>query len=205
MNYLFSLDSTDKLASVNLKQIKSKSILSRNLINYKQPLPQGITTSTMLQTFKVTLNVDKQPASSLNLFFDKGRKNKNGIYETRPWYEIEIGASVSDIKNPHYPISIPNAKKQGGKSRNGEFIAYLKKGSDYFKVKMVVFADNGKNIASHKDSGGRETFGQYIKGQLEDAKVLRVGERITSDTLSRYGKDYIEFIKIGINEYIIEF
>lgn len=205
LNYLFTLNTTDRLASVNLKQSKSKPISSHTLENYKESLPQGITASTLLQTFNIALNVDKQPASSLNLFFDKGRKNKKGLYEPRPWYEIEIGASISDIKNPYYPTSILNATQPGGKSRYGEFIAYLKKDSDYFKIKMVVSADNGKNIASHKDSGGRVTFGHYIKGQLEDANVLRVGERITSDTLARYGKDYIKFIKIGLNEYIVEF
>ena len=52
---------------------------------------------------------------------------------------------------------------------------------------------------------GRFTFGQYIKGQLEEAGVLRVGERITSDTLENYGKNFIEFKKISDNEYIIEF
>lgn len=205
LNTLFSLSTTVKLSSVNLKQTKLKPIPPRILDNYKHPLPKGISDCTMLQKFKISLNVDKQPASSLNLFFDKGRRNQKGLYEPRPWYEIEIGASVSDIKNPYYPASISNAKKEGGKSRNGEFIAYLKKGSSYFKVKMVVSADNGKNIASHKDSGGRETFGRYIKGQLENANVLRIGERITSDTLARYGKDYIEFIKISPTEYIVEF
>ncbi|MEW6996236.1 restriction endonuclease PLD domain-containing protein [Colwelliaceae bacterium BS250] len=207
LNYLFALDTTAKLKDVNLRQSTKRNKLqpSIGLENYKiRPLDVP-SRSLVIGSFDIGLNVDKQPASSLNLFFDKGRKNQNGKYEPRPWYEVEIGALTKDIQHSLYPLSIPNPKKPGGKSRKGSFYAYLKKGQNHYKIKMVVSADNGKNIASSEESGGRKTFGMFIKGQLEDANLLKEGDRITSDILNQYGKLSITLSKIDDDNYFIDF
>ena len=48
-------------------------------------------------------------------------------------------------------------------------------------------------------------LGELIKGKLERANVLSTPELITLETLSEYGKDTIDLIKIADNEYIIDF
>ena len=70
---------------------------------------------------------------------------------------------------------------------------------------MNVASDLGKAIMTGEESGGRETLGRIIKGKLEDSKVLRYGERITSQTLEDYGQDYIKLTKIDDDNYILEF
>jgi hypothetical protein len=207
LHYLFSKPTTSKLSDVCLKR-KNRKVIPRpsnGLDSYKVSANAVPNKTRIVGFVDIELNVDKQPASSLNLFFDKGRKDGGGKYAPRPWFEIELSVSMKAIKNPFYPPTIPNPKKGGGKSRIGYFNAYFKKGQNNYKIKMVVSADNGKNIASHKDSGGRSTFGEYIKGQLEAANVLRIGERITSETLANYGRSTIKLSKIDDDNYFIEF
>ena len=129
----------------------------------------------------IKLRVDNQPASSLNLYFDKGRKTKNGLYTPRPWYEVELTASAVEYRNPFYPKS--EKREEGKKSRQGSFNVYIKEGEDFYMLKMKVASDNGKAIMSSSENGGRQTLGSYIKGKLESAGVLKFGERITSDVL----------------------
>ena len=153
----------------------------------------------------IKLRVDEQPESGLNLFFGRGRKNQKGQLTTRPWYEIEIGTSKQDRENPYYPKTKLNAKKDGGKSREGDFIAYAMNDSKYYKFNMKVFADYGKNIATSDLSGGRETLGKFLKGKLEDKGLLKEGEVITSETLMEYGNDTLFLHKLNDTEYIMEF
>ena len=56
-----------------------------------------------LSETKIRLRVDEQPRSSLNLYFEKGRKNpKTGKYSPRPWYEVEI-TSEKNERTKDYP------------------------------------------------------------------------------------------------------
>ena len=151
----------------------------------------------------IKLRVDEQPASSLNLFFDKGRKNKNGKYAPRPWYEVEITSATEERKSDFYPIS--KLLKKGKKSRKGTFNAFVRKDDQYFKIEMHVASDGGKAIMSSKSCGGRETLGIFIKGKLEDNNLLKYGERITSETLDAYGRDFITLKKLDDKNFILEF
>ena len=151
------------------------------------------------------LRVDNQPASSLNLYFDKGRK-QSGKYSPIPWYEIEITTSKRDM-GLYYPESIPNLDEHGipKKSRNGSFDAFIKDGDNFYKINMKVTSDNGKAIFSSELSGGRTVLGEYIKGTLEKKGLLKEGERITSEVLEAHGIDSIVLKKIDDNNYILEF
>ena len=202
LDFLFSQKTTAKLRDVqlNTKAKVGKIKPSKQLTDYiVKALPAGEIVSQQ----NITLRVDRQPASSLNLYFDKGRKNKNGLYAPRPWYEIEITASAKDRSDPCYPHS--KLKVTGKKSREGTFNAYIEEGSSVYMLKMKVASDNGKALMTGKASGGRETLGRYIKGKLENANVLKHGERITSDVLEAYGRDYITLKKIDDENYILEF
>ena len=208
LDHLFASSTTNELDEVELK-VKSRGGPSRasapsNLLadyeitkNEFDALPQPISEQ------QIVLRVDSQPNSSLNLFYDKGRRDKAGKYAPRPWYEVEISTNVGDRLNPNYPISFSNSSTS--KSRIGEFNAIILDDNRYFKIAMKVHSDYGKNISSATESGGRETLGRYLKGKLQAQGVLRLHERITSDTLDAYGKDYITLKKIDTSNYILEF
>jgi len=153
----------------------------------------------------IELRVDEQPQSGLNLYFGRGRKNQNGQYKTRPWYEIEIGTNQSDRDNDFYPLSTPNPRKKGSKSREGRFTAFAEDDGKFYEFEMRVFADYGKNISSAGGSGGRETLGKFIKGKLEKQGLLKEGEAITTEVLMEYGSNTLKLHKIDDIKYILEF
>jgi NgoFVII restriction endonuclease len=199
LDYLFSQPTTARLSEVALGPItptKPKTHLRNYRISKIPSLP-------VVGQMDIKLRVDEQPASSLNLFFDKGRKNKFGLYAPRPWYEVEITTEKQDYTNPVYPPSVPLATD--GKSRNGTFIVYIIDGKAIYKLEMKVASDNGKAIMTSEASGGRKTLGEYMKGRLEATGVLKRGERITSETLEAYGRDTVTLKKLSNTEYIFEF
>jgi hypothetical protein len=157
---------------------------------------------------KIKIRADEQSSSSFNLCKSIGRKNKMGVYKPRPWNEVEIASNEDDRKNEFYPKSVlkhPGGITPEGKpqlAKEGHFTAFAKDNGKYYRIKMRVHSDNGKNISSTDD---REILGELIKGKLERANVLTVPEVITSETLYQYGRDTIELIKISDNEYIIDF
>lgn len=136
----------------------------------------------------IVLRVDEQPNSSLNLFFDKGRKNKEGKYAPRPWYEVEITSTASERRHPDYPM--------------GDFMAYVKDGNQHYRIPMITASDNHKAITS-KD--GRAILGELIKGKLERSGLLQVGQRITSETLLDYGRSAVTLKKFASQSYYLEF
>ena len=197
--YLFSQPTTARLREVSLESItptRPKTNLRNFIISKLPSLP-------VIGKMDIKLRVDEQPASSLNLYFDKGRKNQSGLYAPRPWYEVEITTEKKDYTNPVYPPSIPLGT--GGRSRNGTFIAYIASEKAIYKLEMKVASDNGKAIMTSEASGGRKTLGEYMKGRLEAKGLLKRGDRITSETLKAYGRDTVTLKKIGQTEYIFEF
>lgn len=205
VDFLFSSKSTVRLSDVELRTKKAVAAERPNR-SYKSytiapRLVPDITKS--IGRVDIKLRVDDQPASSLNLYFESGRKNKKGLYAPRPWYEVEITSSASERRSPFYPKS--KLKKKGKKSREGQFNAYICEGDDVYMIRMKVASDNGKAIMSSGDDGGRQTLGSYIKGKLEDSGVLKRGELITSDVLEAYGRDSISLIKIDDKNYFLQF
>ena len=136
----------------------------------------------------IKLRVDEQPRSSLNLYFEKGRKNRlTGKYAPRPWYEVEITTEANDrVKD--YP--------------KGEFTAYVKDEDRFYKLKMITASANYKAITT-KDN--REILGELIKGKLEREGCLERYQRITLDTLRNYGRDTISLKKIEDKKYFLDF
>ena len=137
---------------------------------------------------KIALRVDSQPNSSLNLFFDKGRRNKDGKYAPRPWYEVEITTTVAERTHSDYPI--------------GDFDAFVSDGQKCYLIPMITASDNYKAITS---KGNRSVLGELIKGKLEAGGFLTKGERITSEILNEYGKDFVILKKFANNKYYFEF
>lgn len=199
---LFSSSLAKPLSQVDLTPGTSKKgrELKGDLSHYAV---SKIPFTTIVSTSDIELRVDDQPASSLNLCFDKGRKNSHGKYAPRPWYEIEITTSSIDRRNPNYPKTF--SLGTGSKSRTGSFNAFIEFEDSVYKIKMSVGSDSGKAIASHDDCGGRETLGMILKGKLEKSGSLKYMERITSETLDLYGSDKITLNKFDDNNYELVF
>ena len=201
---LFSLSTTIKLSETDLR-VKGKIIPLpiSELSDYEISESSFPDRTKAIGNFEIELRVDKQPKSSFNLYFEAGRKNSKGLYEPRPWYEVEITTTTKEQSHKYYPESEVITK--GKLSRHGEFNAFFRQDTKYYKIKMVVHADNGKNISSSKNSGGRSTLGKLIKGKLEKAGLLKEGDVLTSEVLDSYGKDTITFTKINSTDYILDF
>lgn len=142
---------------------------------------------TPISFVKIKLRPDSQPNSSLNLCFEAGRLSK-GKYTPRPWYEVEITCTKSEILQPDYP--------------KGDFNAFVCDEGNYYRIPMVTASDGYKAMTS---KGNRHILGILIKDRLERSGSLKRGERITSETLVDYGNDEIVLKKISHKNYIFDF
>jgi HKD family nuclease len=209
LEYLFHDKYTEKFSDVELflkdrKTIKSARGLRSCLIDSSK-FPHD---AKYLGIAKLKLRVDKQTKAGLNLFYGVGRKNPvTGKCKRRDWYEVEITSKSEVINSKYYPenkLKYPGKISKEGipnKSRAGQFTAYAKDDGKYYRIDMRVGGSGGKDIYSSE----RIILGELIKGKLERANVLSTPELITLETLSEYGKDTIDLIKIADNEYIIDF
>lgn len=153
-------------------------------------------------SMEIKLRPSEQPQSSLNLCFGAGRKNQQGIYTPRPWYEIELSVPKSAQTNDVYPRPLPSEIPPGKKSLRMEFTAYLTHdGVTYRKASLSTYSDGNKAMGSKP----RTIFGEFIKGGLESAGVLRRGEPITDEVLEAYGRDSVTLTKLTNGEYVVTF
>lgn len=147
-------------------------------------------------SLKLPLQVDLQPKSGINLCMGKGRLNKKtGTYQPRPWYEVEISSPANVRQDPLYPRT-PNCKPQrsNGKQQLNvrcEFRVFFYDGSKYWECKASTYSADNKAMGTDP----RTLLGEFIKGRLEAAGVLRKDETVTSDTLDLYGRDYVELTR----------
>lgn len=143
----------------------------------------------VISKFQLPLRVGDQPNSSLNLYFDKGRQNKKGIWTPRDWFEIEITSLQADIRDiPDYP--------------KGDFMAYYCDADKFYKLPMNTSSAGFKRLSV---KGNGKVLGELIKGKLERKGCLERYERITEETIKLYGRENIEFQKIGKDEFYLIF
>ena len=92
--------------------------------------------------------------------------------------------------------------RPGKKSLRMEFTAYLTHdGVTYRKASLSTYSDGNKAMGSKP----RTIFGEFIKGGLESAGVLRRGEPITDEVLEAYGRDSVTLTKLTNGEYVVTF
>lgn len=113
------------------------------------------------------------PQSNLNAFFGKGRKSKNGLVKPRHWYEVELIVPNRITCQAGYPRS---------KTDSAVFRVIT---DDGWSFKCKVSGTDSKNFRSDSDL---RILGKWLKGRLENAGVLTVGNPVTADTLKRYGR-----------------
>ena len=122
---------------------------------------------------------EKAPRSNINTYRGKGRKNQNGLVRRRHWYEVEliVPKSITDI--PWYPKPNETDKKV--------IITVIT--DDGYKFKCQASGDYSKNFRS---VGDLTILGRWLKGRLECAGVLKIGEPVTKDVLNKYGRNDVE-------------
>ena len=177
--------------TLTLKTEKNKKEGSEKTLNDFKVSNEKFPKGKPLSTIRIYLRPDQQPASSLNLYFDKGRKNKRGRYEPRPWYEIEITTRTKEQEQIGYP--------------KGVWTAFAKDEGNVYKLDMVTSSGNPDSPKAIQSKNGRRILGELIKGKLERNDSLKNFERVTSETLDHYGRDYIELKQMSDKTYILEF
>jgi hypothetical protein len=119
--------------------------------------------------FEIPLKAEAK--SNLNTYFGKGRQQPNGAIRPRPWYEVEIIVPTTITRLEGYPHS-------------GTVFNVIT--DDGWKFKCKISGQNDKNLRSEDDL---KTLGRWIKGRLEAAGILQVGQPITAEMLEKYGRN----------------
>ena len=114
------------------------------------------------------------PQSNLNVFFGKGRESKNGLIKPRHWYEVELIVPKTVTTQLGYPQS----------QTVGAVFTVIT--DDGWSFRCKVSGDYSKNFRSE---GDLKILGKWLKGRLENAGVLKVGEPVTNETLQKYGRN----------------
>lgn len=142
----------------------------------------GIAMSQRTKTsFEIPIKpFEVSPHSNLNVFFGKGREAKNGLVKPRHWYEVELIVPKEVTSKSGYPQS---------KTDEAIFDVIT---DDGWSFKCKVSGDYSKNFRSE---GDLKILGKWLKGRLEYAGALKVGEPVTAETLQKYGRNTFSLTK----------
>lgn len=162
-----------------------------DITSFKQnnPLLEDHERVERVETFDFTLDrsvsfeipIKTEAKSNLNAFFGKGRESRStGLVKPRHWYEVELIVPKSITSHPAYPKS---------KSESAVFTVIT---DDRWKFTCKVSGDYSKNFRSDDDL---KILGKWLKGRMEYAGALKVGEPVTEETLKKYGRNSFTFIK----------
>ncbi|HAT9588944.1 TPA: NgoFVII family restriction endonuclease [Legionella pneumophila subsp. pneumophila] len=152
-----------------------KKIEEHNLLQIiKSNLDYGKSISIPLKTAET-----KASKSNLNAYFGKGRENSStSIIRRRPWYEVELIVPKKITNLAWYP--------KAGYPDSESVIDVIT--DDGYQFRCKISGTNSKNLRS---DGDLKILGKWIKGRLENAGVLKVGELITNKVLEDYGRNFI--------------
>ena len=125
--------------------------------------------------FEIPLKAETK--SNLNVYFGKGRLAPNGAIRPRPWYEVEIIVPTTITRLDGYPHS-------------GTVFNVIT--DDGWRFKCKVSGQNDKNFRSEDDL---KTLGRWVKGRLEAAGILEVGQPISEQMLQKYGRKNLTLSK----------
>lgn len=142
--------------------------------------------------------------SSLNVFNGPGRKQTNGKYAVRGWYEVENtikkGDQCKQELNKYLPATLEPYRFQVVTDDNQVFeVNFNRKYGE--RGNKCTLQELGVDFQSSK----RRILGYFIKDRLVNAGVLGVGDTITPDTLDDYGADEIVFRDLGNNHFYMTF
>lgn len=118
--------------------------------------------------------------SNLNVFFGKGREDTKGFIRPRPWYEVELIVPKETTTKVGYP-----------KAQTADAVFPVVT-DDGWRFKIKISGDDSKNFRSE---GDLTILGRWIKGRLEQAGLLKVGEPVTDELLERWGRKSLRLVK----------
>jgi len=120
------------------------------------------------------LPLKAEAKSNLNTYFGKGRLAKStGAIRPRHWYEVELIVPIEITMADGYP------------KRDSVIRVYT---DDGWRFNCKIQGDYGKNFRSE---GDLKTLGRWIKGRLERAGCLKVGQPVTPEVFQKYGRNTI--------------
>lgn len=176
--------STDNISDLKIDTFREVNPLLQGH-EYVKKLGSHDVAKVMLQRTDVSFEIpikpyEVSPHSNLNAFFGKGRKAQNGLIKPRHWYEVEVIVPKTVTGQKGYPKA---------KTEDAVFDVVT---DDGWSFKCKVSGDYSKNFRSE---GDLKILGKWLKGRLENAGVLKVGDPVKKETLERYGRD--DIVNIG--------
>jgi hypothetical protein len=199
-------DYFNRLLVNNAKQINVLTFPSKEKEQLAKEVYKKISVPDNFRNLPLDFKLEIKPKekSHVNLFAGSGRLNRTtGIYTKRPWYEVELGITIDEVRNNLLHI-LPNQKEpykvklvdEYGNILNANFKRKTG-GSDATETLHETGIDFMTGSGDDNDGGrnGRIQLGIFIKDKLIDAGLLRYGEIITEDILDMYGNHFIEFRK----------
>lgn len=191
---LFSdVRNTFPITGVNIKGTKSdpltKKVTAAEIFHYDVHLDHR--KMQLVESIDLRAICEKNPIGSLNLYHGKGRLNSaTGVYTPRPWYEVEL--TLGRDKYPGLPR---------------DFRAFTDDGK-IIEMQRRSGGPTGQPELGLKDltsKGNRQLFGEWIKGKMERAGALEVGDVIDGSTFDTYGSDMLRFYRISDGEFYMIF
>ncbi len=118
-------------------------------------------------TIRIPLKTEEK--SNLNAYFGAGKVK--GRFSRRDYYEVEIIISTKLPNRSIFPVS-----------DDGNFTVVT---GDGYMFECACQGTNSKNFRSAHDL---KILGRWIKGQMENCGALKLGEKVTEETLRKFGK-----------------
>lgn len=180
-----SANSTDNIADCSVKIKNNNRLLDdhENVYEVSNEEKADVLSSLTDTSFEIPLtrNGSVPEKSNLNAFFGKGRLvREKRLVQPRHWYEAELIVPSEITTKLSYP-------QKDTSSAVFDVIT-----DDNWKFTCKVSGDYSKNLRSEHDL---KILGKWIKGRLENAGVLEVGQLVTAETFAQYGRDSFTFIK----------
>lgn len=177
-------EATDNIADLDIQQFNTTNTLLEEHENVQRvPAPQlAECIASLTQTsFEIPIKgAEVSPQSNLNVFFGRGRVGRNGLVKPRHWYEVELIVPKPVATQAGYPRS---------RTPEAEFQVIT---DDGWTFRCKISGDYNKNFRSE---GDLKILGKWLKGRLENAGALEVGNPVTNDTLRRYGRNSFTLTK----------
>jgi hypothetical protein len=189
-NFIVTLQ--DKFCT-NFKNLKFEDLkiiepanLFENYLSVEKVSTDGIESQLTDIVFDIPLKTEEK--SNLNVYFGKGRKNfSNGSVLPRDWYEIEIIVPSTTTSKKDYP----------------QYEQFWVITDDGYKFECKTSGDYSKNFRSALDL---KILGRWIKGRMENRRVLKTGEKVTDETFTSYGRNSMCLTKTKmINTWYLDF
>ena len=184
---------TQNIASVEIDSFNEVNHLLEGQDFVERATPEEIARCLTARTTTVfEIPIKETPQSNLNVFFGKGRESMaTGVIKPRHWYEAEIIVSKTITTQSGYPQA---------QSESASFDVIT---DDGWKFKCKVSGDYSKNFRS---DGDLRILGKWLKGRLENAGVLEVGQPVTDFVLEKYGRKTFSLTKTKIqNLWYLDF